>query len=119
MGRMIEDLVLLETAVARPDKQMFVLQFSVGEFDMVVLDPRKASCEVYEIKHSRVAVPLQYRFLVDDEKCARTEHRFGSITASRVLYRGVSFREGAVEYVNVEEYLRGLGEWANEKDNES
>ena len=119
MGRMMEDLVLLETDVARPDKQMFVLQYSVGEFDMVVFDPRKASCEVYEIKHSRVAVPQQYRFLVDDEKGARTEHRFGSITARRVLYRGVSFREGAVEYVNVEEYLRGLGEWANEKDNES
>lgn len=110
MGRMMEDLVLLETAVARPDKQVFVLQFSVGEFDMVVFDPQKASCEVYEIKHSRVAVPQQYRFLVDDEKCARTEHRFGPITARRVLYRGETFREGEVEYVNVEEYLRGLGE---------
>ena len=35
MGRMMEDAVLLETKLANPKKQVFVLQFAVGEFDMV------------------------------------------------------------------------------------
>ena len=35
-GRMLEDIVLLETKMADPKKQVFVLQFPVGEFDMVV-----------------------------------------------------------------------------------
>ena len=51
-GRMMEEIVLLETKMARPDKQIFQLQFAVGEFDMVVFDPKKACCEIYEIKHS-------------------------------------------------------------------
>ncbi len=108
MGRMMEDLVLLETALAFPRKQVFVLRFPVGEFDMVVFDPDAAHCEIYEIKHSTKAAPQQYRFLVEDGKCAQTEHRFGPIVAKRVLYRGKSFNEGEVEYVNVEEYLRNL-----------
>lgn len=108
MRRMMEDLVLLETALAFPRKQIFVLQFPVGEFDMVVFDPDAAHCEIYEVKHSAKAAPQQYRFLVEDGKCAQTEHRFGPIVAKRVLYRGKSFNEGEVEYVNVEEYLRNL-----------
>ena len=97
--------MLLETALAFPRKQVFVLRFPVGEFDMVVFDPDAAHCEIYEIKHSTKAAPQQYRFLVEDGKCAQTEHRFGPIVAKRVLYRGKSFNEGEVEYVNVEEYL--------------
>ena len=41
-GRMLEDIVLLETKLANPKKQVFVLQFPVGEFDMVVFDPEVA-----------------------------------------------------------------------------
>ena len=41
-GRMLEDIVLLETKLANPKKQVFVLQFPVGEFDMVVFDPEQA-----------------------------------------------------------------------------
>ena len=44
--------------------------------------------------------------IVEDGKCAQTEHRFGPIVAKRVLYRGKSFNEGEVEYVNVEESKR-------------
>lgn len=109
-GRMMEDLLLLETTLAQPQNQVFVLQFAVGEFDMVIFNPMAASCEIYEIKHSDIAVPQQYRYLVDDEKCAATEHRFGPITARRVIYRGKSFMDGTIEYVNVEEYLNSLGQ---------
>lgn len=107
-GRMLEDIVLLETKLARPKHQVFVLQFPIGEFDMVVFDPEAGCCEIYEIKHSREAVPQQYRHLVNKEKCAAAEHRYGKIMGRYVLYRGPSQRAGEVEYVNVEEYLCSL-----------
>ena len=87
---------------------MFVLQFPVGEFDMVVFDPEAGSCQIFEIKHSEEAVPLQYRHLIDEQKCAQTEHRYGPITGKLVLYRGESQVVEGIQYQNVEEYLRSL-----------
>ncbi len=109
MGRMMEDIVLLETALANPKKQVFVLQFAVGEFDMVVFDPDAGNCEICEIKHSAEIVPEQARHLIDPEKCAMTEHRYGPITGKTVLYRGATQDVDGVRYVNVEEYLKGVG----------
>ena len=107
-GRMMEDIVLLETKLAKPKKQVFVLQFHVGEFDMVVFDPGAGSCQIFEIKHSDEAVPQQYRHLIDEEKCAQTEHRYGPITGKFVLYRGKNIMMDGIQYQNVEEYLRSL-----------
>lgn len=107
-GRMLEDIVLLETKLAHPKKQVFILQFPVGEFDMVVFDPAAASCEVFEIKHSAEVVPQQVRHLTDQQKCADTEHRYGLITGKYVLYRGESRIVNDVQYRNVEEYLKRL-----------
>lgn len=104
-GRMLEDLVLLETKLADPHKQVFVLQFPIGEFDMVVADPETASCRIFEIKHSKEAVPQQYRHLIDEEKCAQTEHRYGTIAGKFVLYRGEDQVINGIQYRNVEEYL--------------
>ena len=109
MGRMMEDIVLLETAQANPKKQVFVLQFAVGEFDMVVFDPAAASCEIFEIKHSTEIVMEQVRHLIDQEKCAMTEHRYGPITRKTVLYRGTTQNVDGIRYINVEEYLKGIG----------
>ena len=109
MGRMMEDIVLLETALRNPKKQVFVLQFAVGEFDMVVFDPAAASCEIFEIKHSVEIVPEQARHLLDPEKCAMTEYRYGPITRKTVLYRGATQDVDEIRYVNVEEYLKGVG----------
>lgn len=109
-GRMLEDIVLLETKLANPKKQVFVLQFPIGEFDMVVFDPEAGSCQIFEIKHSEEAVSQQYRHLVNEEKCAQTEHRYGSITGKFVLYRGKSRVVDGIPYQNVEEYLRNLGD---------
>lgn len=75
-GRMMEDIVLLETKLTNPSKQVFVLQFPVGAFDIVVFAPAAANCEIFEIKHSAEVVPAQYRHLVDPQKCAETEHQF-------------------------------------------
>ena len=109
-GRMLEDIVLLETKLTNLKKQVFVLQFPIGEFDMVVFDPEAGSCQIFEIKHSEEAVSQQYRHLVNEEKCAQTEHRYGSITGKFVLYRGKSRVVDGIPYQNVEEYLRNLGD---------
>lgn len=107
-GRMMEDIILLETQIAFPKCEVFKLVFARGEFDMVVFDPDSASCSIYEIKHSTEAVEAQYRHLVDEEKCAATEFRFGSITGKYVIYRGESKKTNDINYVNAEEYLKGL-----------
>lgn len=107
-GRMMEDIVLLETKLANPKKQVFVLQFAVGEFDMVIFDPETASCRIFEIKHSARIMPQQYRHLTDEKKCADTEHRYGTIAGKYVLYRGESKKVGEIFYRNVEEYLKSL-----------
>lgn len=109
-GRMLEDIVLLETKLTNLKKQVFVLQFPIGEFDMVVFDPEAGSCQIFEIKHSEEAVSQQYRHLVNEEKCAQTEHRYGSITGKFVLYRGKNQVLDGIPYQNVEEYLRNLGD---------
>lgn len=107
-GRMLEDIVLLETKQANPKKQVFVLQFPVGEFDMVVFDPVAGSCHIFEIKHSAEIAPQQYRHLIDEEKCAQSEHRYGPITGKTVLYRGENRVIEGIQYQNVEEYLRNI-----------
>ena len=107
-GRMLEDIVLLETKTANPGKEVFVLQFPIGEFDMVMFDPAAGSCQIFEIKHSREITPFQYRHLIDSEKCAQTEHRYGPITGKFVLYRGEDQILNGIQYQNVEEYLRNL-----------
>ncbi|HAR79993.1 MAG TPA: ATPase [Succinivibrionaceae bacterium] len=108
-GRMMEDIVLLETKIACPDKQVFRLQFPVGEFDMVVYDRRKLCCDIYEIKYSKKMVPEQYRHLTDEDKCALTVHRYGDIRGKYVIYRGEPATSGEVRYLNVEGYLKSLG----------
>ena len=73
---------------------------------MVVFDPATSTCRIYEIKHSAEVVPEQYRYLIDEEKCKATEHRYGKITEKYVIYRGGNCLMGDVQYLNVEEYLR-------------
>lgn len=107
-GRMIEDLILLETKIAKPRKQVFQLQFAVGEFDMVIHDPETLTCEIYEIKLSREVVPAQYQHLIDAKKCADTEYHFGTISGKYVIYRGEPTESGGVQYLNIETYLKSL-----------
>ena len=108
-GRMMEDIILLETKQAMPGKQVFPLRFAVGEFDMVIFDPEQISCEIYEIKHSDKTAAEQYRHLIDKTKCKETEKQYGEITRRCVLYRGPRTDFNGIEYLNVEEYLSELG----------
>ena len=106
-GRMMEDIVLLETMKALPGHMgVCKLQFLSGEFDMVVYDEEKSCCAIYEIKHSSETALEQYRHLIDEEKCQSTQRRFGAITERIVLYRGEDMQlDNGVSYRNVEEYL--------------
>ena len=111
-GRMMEDIVLLETMKAAGQNcRVFKLQFAAGEFDMVVYDTEENCCDIYEVKHSEKAIPNQYRHLTDEEKCRQTERRFGNIRGRYVLYRGKDAEtEAGVIYQNVENYLKSLSE---------
>ena len=107
-GRMMEEIVLLETRLAGSDKKVFKLQFPVGEFDMVVCDTREVTCRIYEVKYSKERVPEQYRHLKDDEKCSMTSHRYGDIVGKYVIYRGETAEYDGIQYLNVEDYLKSL-----------
>ena len=109
-GRMLEEIVQLETKKANPDLEVFKLQFAVGEFDMVVYDPVNVCCKIYEVKHSKKKDPLQYRHLLNEENCKQTEFRYGTILEKAILYRGESTEaEQGIIYRNVEDYLCELG----------
>ena len=105
----MEDIVLLETTIANYKKQVFKLQFAVGEFDMVIFDNNAKTCEIYEIKHNQEIVKEQYRHLIDKEKIEKTEFRYGKIVKKVVIYRGDNKTlENGIEYRNVEDYLKSL-----------
>lgn len=107
-GRMMEDIVLLETKLANPKKQVFKLQFNIGEFDMVIYDPLTLTCEVFEIKYSDKIINNQYQHLINKQKCLDTEHHFGTITNRYVIYRGEDTTTDNIKYLNVENYLKSL-----------
>ncbi|MDO4806033.1 MAG: AAA family ATPase [Coriobacteriales bacterium] len=108
-GRMLEDIVLLETGAALPEAKVFKLQFPIGEFDMVVFWPEWGCCSLYEVKHSAEEHPSQRRHLLDPEKLTEVERRYGTIKERCVLYRGEAGAIEGVTYKNVETYLRSLG----------
>ena len=107
-GRMMEDIILLETGLACPDKKVFTLQFAAGEFDMVCFDPVSLSCSIFEIKHSSEKAPEQYRHLADAAKLAETVHQYGEIQGKYVIYNGEDSSMEDIQYLNAEEYLLGL-----------
>ena len=108
-GQLMEDIVLLETKLAHPECEVFKLKFAVGEFDMVIYNPSTASCEIFEVKHSKELHPKQYQHLIDPDKNEKTAFRYGEITKRSVIYRGESKTVSGIQYLNVEEYLCTLG----------
>ena len=106
-GRMLEDIVLLETyKAASRNEEVFKFKFDQGgEYDMVIYDKDKHTCCLYEIKHSTEIVERQMRYLRDDEKCKVVVARFGMITGRYVLYRGENKTVDDVQYLNVEQFL--------------
>ena len=107
-GRMMEDIVLLETKKSFPEKQVFKLQFAVGEYDMVIFDSKTISCQIFEIKHSKERDQNQIRFLTNDDRNKETEFKFGKIERRCLIYRGENTSEFGVQFINVEDYLKSL-----------
>ncbi len=109
-GRMMEDIVLLETVRALPkNRNAFKLTLERSEFDMVIYTSGENTCEAYEVKHSAEIVPRQYHALEDEEQCRFVERQYGRMTKKCVLYRGENcVLENGIEYRNVEEYLKAL-----------
>jgi hypothetical protein len=107
-GRMMEEIILLETRLASPDKKVFKLQFPIGEFDMVVCDTRELTCRIYEVKYSKEQVAEQFRHLNDDAKCSMTSRRYGDIVGKYVIYRGEPAECDGIKYLNAEDYLKSL-----------
>ena len=108
-GRMMEEIVLLETTKAiDKNHRVFKMTFSGAEFDMVIFSDKTNSCECYEIKHSDQIVEQQTQYLTDAECLKATERRFGPITGKYVIYRGESCDVNGIHYLNVEAYLKGL-----------
>ena len=108
-GRMMKDIVLLETAKAQRTKKVFRLQFEADEFDMVVYDSETNTCKIYDIQHSREVVHHQYIKLLYEKKCLACENKYGKITERVVIYQGKSYiAENGVRYINAEEYLKAL-----------
>ena len=108
-GRMLEDIVLLETyKSASRNEEVFKFKFDQGgEYDMVIYDKSRHTCRLYEIKHSVDIVERQTRYLRDAEKCKIVEAKFGMIVGKYVLYRGENKTVGDVQYLNVEQFLCG------------
>ena len=108
-GRMMEEIVLLETTKAiDKNHRVFKMTFAAAEFDMVIYD-KTNSCECYEIKHSDQIVERQTQYLTDEECLKATERRFGPITKRCVIYRGPdAVLENGIVYSNVEGYLKSL-----------
>lgn len=109
-GRMLEEIVLYETMrKLKKTHEVFKLEFIEGEFDMVVMNKATYECSIYEIKHSKEINAHQYRHLIDQDKCAELERRYGPIISKIVLYRGENVTlDNGVEYVNVTSYLNSI-----------
>lgn len=112
-GRMLEDIVLLETSKALGRKyEVFKLMFDKGEYDMVIYDESDYSCYIFEIKHSSRALKEQARHLVNGEMLAKTSPRFGRIAGRCVIYLGECFKTGeGITYLNAENFLKALPEF--------
>lgn len=110
-GRMMEDIVLLETSKAvSANEEVFKFKFdNGGEYDMVIYDKRSNTCRIYEVKHSDKVVERQTKYLRDEAKLALISHRFGKIEGRYVIYRGATQNVRDIQYVNVEGYLKALG----------
>lgn len=109
-GRMLEDIVLLETSKAVPrNEEVFKFRFDDGgEYDVVIFDSKSNTCRIFEVKHSDKIVDRQAKHLRDEAKNSLVEHRFGKITGKFVIYRGTTQNVDDIKYVNVEEYLNIL-----------
>ena len=109
-GRMMEDIILLETLKAAGKQyQVFKLQFTIGEYDMVIRDKKNNCCALYEVKHTANAYDDQPKHMRNEDKLAYVREIYGDIVGRYVLYRGENFDTvDGIAYRNAEEFLNNL-----------
>ena len=109
-GRMLEEMVLMETEKALSDRyQVFKMQHATGEFDMVVYDTQENNCTLCEVRGTNFAMRNRLRRVTDAEKYRQIEKRFGTITERIMLCRDPNLMAGDENnYGRIEDYLRGL-----------
>ena len=101
------EMVILEIAEAFPKRMNRTLILSSGIVDVISYDDESMTCRLYivddDVDFEMPAV------LMDPESCNLIKHSFGEITDKVVIHRGGTRDEGAIRFVNIEEFLRGLG----------
>jgi len=109
-GRMLEEIILLETTKALGKKyQVFKLQSLDGEYDMVIRNAKTNTCAIYEIKHSKECVYEQARHLRSEKMLSMTTPRFGTLVGRYVLYLGDELdTEEGIAYRSAEQFLKTL-----------
>ena len=68
--------------------RVFMLKFDRGEFDMVIHDPERETCRLFEIKHTSERDDAQLCHLLDPDKLAYAARNYGKVLSRTVLYRG-------------------------------
>ena len=107
-GRMVEDIVLLETKVANPTKTVIKFQFEDGAFNMVVSDYETLESQVFILSNDKEPLTEKSNYLIDEDKCYITSYRHGTIVKKTVLYKGENTMLDGIYYQNIEEYLLSL-----------
>lgn len=106
-GRMIEDMIILETSKNR--NNVFKLVFGIkGDYDMVILNEQQFTGDIFEIKYSKIMDNNQYRHLIDEESNKIFENKYYPINHRIVLYRGENTVINNIEYKNIEDFLLSL-----------
>ncbi len=106
-GRMLEDIVLLDTISRSKDNEVFKYKLiSGGEIDMVI-SKNNNHVDLYEIKHSsKMAYENQTRYLNDEKIISLIEDQFGIVDSKIVLYKGEDTSLNNINYINVERFLK-------------
>ena len=108
-GRMLEDIVLLETLLSLDSnhKVFKYISYQYGEIDMVIYN--NDSFDVYEIKHSgQIAYDSQTKYLNNSNIIELLKNKYGTLKNKYVLYNGENYQKEGIHYVNVVEYLKSL-----------
>ncbi len=106
-GRMLEDIVLLDTVTKSRDLNIFKYKLITGgEVDMVI-SKSNLHVDLYEIKHSSsISFENQTRYLNDGKNLSLIEKQFGPIDSKNVIYRGEDSVVNGINYINAEKYLK-------------
>ena len=101
------EMVMLEIIEAFPKRMNCTLILPSGTVDIVSCDDGSMTCRLYVVDDGvNQGVPA---VLTDTESCNQMEFMFGEITEKVVIHNGGTRDEGTIRFVNIEEFLKSLG----------